>query len=678
MGAGKTTVGQRCAERLDRPFVDTDDLVVDARRHDGRGDLRRRRRAAVPRARARRGRRRVRVARAARDRVRRRSGARSREPARAARRRASSCGCARRAAVLAARVGDGATATAARAATRPARSRGSSGCASRAYEAAAARVVDTDDRDVDAVADAVLDAFEEAASVTRAIRVDLGDAQLRRRRRRRRARRARDRARAAGGASRSSRQAAIADGTSATRRAPRSTAPASRTRRSSWATARTPRRSRPSTSSAARFAQWGLLRGDAVVAVGGGVVGDTAGFAAAVYYRGVDVVQVPTTLLAMVDAAIGGKTGVNLPEGKNLVGAFHQPLAVLADPGVLATLPDREYRCGLGEVAKYALMGDDFVLAATSDALARPRPGRRSPTVIARCAAIKARVRRGRRARAHRARARCSTTATRSRTRSRPRPATRCCTARRSRSASCSRRSSPARSSGSTRRAVAHHEALVGALGLPTQAPAGLRGRRPRRDHGARQEVGRWAHVRARRAERHRAGRRSRPGRGRARRSPRSAWRDEPMATILLLSGPNLNLLGEREPEHYGTTTLDELVARRARDRGRSAATSSSTCSRTTRASSSTRSTARAAAARAIVFNPGAFSHYAYALADALATFDGVKVELHLSNPHAREAWRHHSVISPVVDGTITGLRADRLPPRGRGRRRPCWRTDMT
>jgi 3-dehydroquinate synthetase len=72
--------------------------------------------------------------------------------------------------------------------------------------------------------------------------------------------------------------------------------------------------------------------------------------------RGVDVVQVPTTLLAMVDSAIGGKTGVNLPEGKNLVGAFHQPVAVLADPAVLATLPDREYKCGLGEIAKYALM----------------------------------------------------------------------------------------------------------------------------------------------------------------------------------------------------------------------------------------------------------------------------------------------------------------------------------
>jgi 5-deoxy-5-amino-3-dehydroquinate synthase len=137
-----------------------------------------------------------------------------------------------------------------------------------------------------------------------------------------------------------------------------------------------------------RFAKWGLLRGDGVIALGGGVVGDTAGFAASVYYRGVDVVQVPTTLLAMVDSAIGGKTGVNLPEGKNLVGAFHQPIAVLADPEALATLSDREYRCGLGEVAKYALMGDDFVSARTA-ALVRRDPEVLAE-VIARSAAIKA------------------------------------------------------------------------------------------------------------------------------------------------------------------------------------------------------------------------------------------------------------------------------------------------
>jgi 3-dehydroquinate synthase len=137
-----------------------------------------------------------------------------------------------------------------------------------------------------------------------------------------------------------------------------------------------------------RFARFGLLRGDAVVAVGGGVVGDTAGFTAAVYYRGVDVVHVPTTLLAMVDAAVGGKTGVNLPEGKNLVGAFHQPLAVLADPNTLESLPEREYRCGLGEIAKYALMGDDFVSDRAAPLVARD-PDVLAP-VIARSTDIKA------------------------------------------------------------------------------------------------------------------------------------------------------------------------------------------------------------------------------------------------------------------------------------------------
>lgn len=107
------------------------------------------------------------------------------------------------------------------------------------------------------------------------------------------------------------------------------------------------------------WAQWGLNRGDCVVAVGGGVVTDTAGFAAAVYHRGIPVVHVATTLLAQIDAAIGGKTGVNLPEGKNLVGAFWQPDAVLCDTEVLGTLPPREYRNGLGEMAKYAFLGVD-------------------------------------------------------------------------------------------------------------------------------------------------------------------------------------------------------------------------------------------------------------------------------------------------------------------------------
>ncbi len=106
-----------------------------------------------------------------------------------------------------------------------------------------------------------------------------------------------------------------------------------------------------------------LERGSLIVALGGGVVGDMAGFAAATWLRGIAVVQVPTTLLAMVDAAIGGKTGVNHPGGKNLIGAFHQPRLVLIDPDTLATLPEREFRAGMAEVIKYAVIGDAALLA---------------------------------------------------------------------------------------------------------------------------------------------------------------------------------------------------------------------------------------------------------------------------------------------------------------------------
>lgn len=105
------------------------------------------------------------------------------------------------------------------------------------------------------------------------------------------------------------------------------------------------------------FASMGLTRRDCVVAVGGGMVTDVGGFAAAIYHRGVAVVHVATTLLAQVDAAIGGKTGVNLPEGKNLVGAFWQPSAVLCDTAALEKLPPREYLSGTGEMAKYHFLG---------------------------------------------------------------------------------------------------------------------------------------------------------------------------------------------------------------------------------------------------------------------------------------------------------------------------------
>jgi 3-dehydroquinate synthase len=107
---------------------------------------------------------------------------------------------------------------------------------------------------------------------------------------------------------------------------------------------------------ARKMVKRGADRKAVVLALGGGVVGDTAGFAASIYMRGVDVIQVPTTLLAQVDASIGGKTGVDLPEGKNLVGTFYHPRAVLIDPGVLTTLPEREFRAGLYEILKCGLI----------------------------------------------------------------------------------------------------------------------------------------------------------------------------------------------------------------------------------------------------------------------------------------------------------------------------------
>jgi 3-dehydroquinate synthase len=101
-----------------------------------------------------------------------------------------------------------------------------------------------------------------------------------------------------------------------------------------------------------------LDRGDVITAFGGGVVGDLAGFAAAIYKRGIDFIQIPTTLLAQVDSSVGGKTAIDTPRGKNLIGAFHQPRAVFADLDVLATLPAREVRAGYAEVVKYGLLGD--------------------------------------------------------------------------------------------------------------------------------------------------------------------------------------------------------------------------------------------------------------------------------------------------------------------------------
>ncbi len=138
----------------------------------------------------------------------------------------------------------------------------------------------------------------------------------------------------------------------------------------------------------------GLDRNSIIVALGGGMVGDLAGFVAATYLRGVRFVQIPTTLLALVDSSVGGKTGVNLAQGKNLVGAFYQPIEVDADLDLLKTLPQREYVSGLAEVVKYGVIWDAsffHLLEKNTNELLRRDPGLLE-SVIARCCEIKAEV----------------------------------------------------------------------------------------------------------------------------------------------------------------------------------------------------------------------------------------------------------------------------------------------
>ncbi len=138
----------------------------------------------------------------------------------------------------------------------------------------------------------------------------------------------------------------------------------------------------------------GADRGSVLLALGGGVVGDVGGFLASVFMRGIPVVQIPTTLVAQVDSAIGGKTGVNLQSGKNLLGTFHQPLAVLADPDVLSTLPEREYRSGLFEAMKYGVIRNPAIfelMEAKRDALLR-RDSAFLEILITECIRVKADV----------------------------------------------------------------------------------------------------------------------------------------------------------------------------------------------------------------------------------------------------------------------------------------------
>lgn len=143
-----------------------------------------------------------------------------------------------------------------------------------------------------------------------------------------------------------------------------------------------------------RLAELELDRRSCLLALGGGVVGDLAGLAAALYMRGVALVQCPTTLVAQVDSSVGGKTAINLSRGKNLAGTFHQPHVVLADVDTLASLPEEEFQSGLGEVVKSAVIGDEALLALLEEHAAelRARDGELETAIVERCVRVKARV----------------------------------------------------------------------------------------------------------------------------------------------------------------------------------------------------------------------------------------------------------------------------------------------
>ena len=396
----------------------------------------------------------------------------------------------------------------------------------------------------------------------------------------------------------------------------------------------------------------GVGRKDAVVSLGGGAATDVAGFAAATWLRGVDIVHVPTTLLGMVDAAVGGKTGINTDAGKNLVGAFHQPAAVLVDLATLETLPRNEIVAGMAEIVKAGFIADPVILdliEADPEAALDPT-GQVLPELIRRAVTVKADV------------------------------------------VAADEKESQLREILNYGHTLAHaierreryqwrHGAAV-SVGLVFAA-----------------ELGRLAgRLDDETADRHRsiltslglpvsydadalpqllefmAGDKKTPLRSAALRRPRrtgqtgTTGRPRPVAagggvrgggaavtTVNVINGPNLGRLGRRETQVYGSTTHDDLVAmieREAADLGLKVVVRQSD----SEAELLDWIHSAADAGEPVVLNAGALTHTSIALRDACAELRAPLIEVHISNVHAREEFRHHSYLSAIATGVIVGL----------------------
>nr|BFE69651.1 hypothetical protein GCM10020092_029520 [Actinoplanes digitatis] len=390
-----------------------------------------------------------------------------------------------------------------------------------------------------------------------------------------------------------------------------------------------------------------------VVGVGGGAVTDLAGFVAASWLRGVRWIPVSTSLLGMVDAAVGGKTGVNTAAGKNLVGAFHPPAGVLCDLGALETLPADDLVAGLAEVVKCGFIADPAILdLVEGDPAAAVDP--RSPVLrelVERAIRVKAHV------------------------------------------VGNDLRESGLREILNYGHTLAHaieknenygwkhgHAVAVGVVyagelsrlarpprrrdrgpappGRVAARPAGLVPRRrlarPARRDAGRQE-GPRGHPALRGARRPRqAGHPGRARRGDADRGVPGGVRMK----VYVLNGPNLGWLGTRQVDVYGVTSYADLVAT-CEVEGKSLGLDVEV--RQTDAEHEMLAWLHAAADEQapVVLNPGAWSHYSYAVRDACAILRAPLVEVHISNIHAREEFRHHSVISAVATGVIAGLGVD-------------------